>query len=451
MKLLGRVLVAGGLAAALAGCDVDSTGSSTGGLGDEEAGAGNAGAGGADSGADGAAAGAPGAAGGDAGDQQDCPDGVTVVLSDYVSTQIALSSLEGKTRSASVLSTASSTTSGLAFALSGDVVVPSSRPESGRVVLLDRFGTNVITWLDPANAEVLGQLAVGTGFESNPSDYVEVSGDRAWVTRWGNNADPGAKDHDDGGDILIVDTEKYEIVDNLVIEPEDGLPPCPEAMSRIGDQVVVALERVNADYTEWGEARLVGFSIEKQERLWKLELEGLKNCGRPVPYPGGERWLVACSGVLLYDGTVEDVSQSALVVLDPTESPPVEVERIQAEDVAGESIQTDVVFATDTVVLLKTHTSWGGATNNRWIAYDLESGEATNLVEAAPDSDGLGKGLVYGGMVCAPGCTSTCLLTDADAGVLQRARVSEEGQVDLLDPVVVEDEVGLPPIGVTYR
>ena len=64
-----------------------------------------------------------------------CPGAALVVLSDYLSTQIALVSLEGETLSESLISTASLEGSPLSFPLSGDVTLPSSRPPSGRAVI----------------------------------------------------------------------------------------------------------------------------------------------------------------------------------------------------------------------------------------------------------------------------------------------------------------------------
>src|SRR5690606_42075462 len=62
-----------------------------------------------------------------------CPSGAVVLLTDYVSTQVALSDLSGRTQSASFLSTGSTRTDGLAFALSGDVALPSARPVSNQI------------------------------------------------------------------------------------------------------------------------------------------------------------------------------------------------------------------------------------------------------------------------------------------------------------------------------
>ncbi|HEV8244312.1 MAG TPA: hypothetical protein VGP93_00955, partial [Polyangiaceae bacterium] len=134
-----------------------------------------------------------------------CPAGVIAVLGDYMSTQVALLDNDGQALSDSFLSSGSTEASGLAAPLSGDVVPPSSRPDSGEVVLIDRFGTDVITWADPASAEVRTQLPVGTGFSSNPHDYLELSSSKAYVTRYEDNAAPGQQAFDDGGDVLIVD------------------------------------------------------------------------------------------------------------------------------------------------------------------------------------------------------------------------------------------------------
>jgi hypothetical protein len=147
---------------------------------------------------------------------------------------------------------------------------------------------------------------------------------------------------------------------------------------------------------------------------------------------------------------VEDLDQSVLLLFDAEQRPLEEIGRYSAEQVAGEPLQSSVAFATDGVVLLKTQTPWGGSTNNRLLALDLESGEAQTLVEAQADEDGEGKGIVYGGLLCAPGCSDVCLMSDADVGALQRVRVAAEGAVELLSPITVEDEVGLSPIALGH-
>jgi hypothetical protein len=106
-------------------------------------------------------------------------------------------------------------------------------------------------------------------------------------------------------------------------------------------------------------------------------------------------------------------------------------------------LQNDVEYANDQLLLFKTQSALGGSEHNRWLALDLDSGEVEEILQAEPDSAGDGKGLVYGGMVCAPGCSNICLLADSDRSVLQRVRV--RGGVELIESVQVERSVGLPP------
>ncbi len=405
------------------GCDVESTGEGTGGVDD--------GLGGAGSG--------------------ECPSGTVVVMSDYVSTQVALSGLDGSTRSASFLSTASAKTDGLAFALSGDVGLPSTAPPSGKVVLLDRFGTNVITWADPKSAEVLAQLPVGTGFESNPHDYLEVSERLALVSRWGQNTAPGSEDHDDGGDLLLIDIEEYEIVGNLVLPTEDDLPARPSGLALIGDEVLVSLDRIALDFSETGEAMLVGVDAAGEEVLWEKTLDGRKACGRATLSPDGSKFAVACTGALGATGETESLSQSALMIFDATARPLRALETFEAEDLLGVPLQGSVAFVSDDLVLLKTQTPWGGEGNNQLFSLDLKTGDTQELLEASEDDDGNGKGLVYGALVCAPGCSDYCLMSDSDEGVVQRIVIDSDGSLSMGTPVVVEDQVGLPPIGLTLR
>lgn len=392
----------------------------------------------------------------------DGPSGVSVVLSDYISTQVALSDLSGQTESESFISTGSTETDGLAFALSGDVVLPSSAPKAGQVVLLDRFGTNVVTWVDTKTAHVLAQLAVGTGFESNPSDYLEVGPKRAFITRWGDNANPGQEEFDLGGDVLIVDTASYAIKGSIELprsavknangdEAAAPYPPRPVGMTRVGDVVLVPLERLAADFSDMAEAVLVGIPVDGDEVSFELPLPGLKACGRPALAPDGKTFAVACTGYISAIGETEDVTQSALLVFDATSSPPVELSRFSASDLAGGPIQNDVIFATQDKVLLKTQTGFGAGDNNRWLAVTLATGATETLLEARPDPQHGGKGLVFGGMSCSPDRSDICLLADGDRGELARVSVEENGDIVSAPSLAVETAVGLPPRDVAPR
>jgi hypothetical protein len=379
-----------------------------------------------------------------------CPAAAVVVMTDYVSTQVAISALDGETLSASFVSTASASASGLAFPLSGDVVIPSTRPPSGRVVLLDRFGTNVITWLDPETARVVAQLPVGTGFESNPQDYLELDERRALVSRWDENPAPGNEPFDAGGDLLVIDTEGSEITNSIALPRNDDLPPRPGALVRVGDHAVVTLERLARDFRSAGDAMLVAVDADSESVAWSLTLPGLENCGGLTLAPNGRRAALACTGFIDRDGRAENVEQSALVLFDVTDRPPVELARFSASALAGEPIQQEVEFFGEESLLLKTQTTFGGGRNNRLLSLDLESGDVRMLAEARPASDEGGKGVVYGGVLCTPECGNMCLVADADRAVLRRWAISAQG-LETLTSVSVEREVGLPPRGIgTY-
>ncbi|HWA75958.1 MAG TPA: hypothetical protein VG937_26655 [Polyangiaceae bacterium] len=379
-----------------------------------------------------------------------CPDGVTVLLSDFFSSLVALSTLDGNTQSASFLSTGSRKTDGLSFALSGDVVLPSTRTLSGRVVLVDRFGTNVITWANPSSAEVLGQLPVGTGFESNPSDYLELEDGRALVTRWGENSEPGRQAFDRGSDVLVIDSQGFQLLDSIELPRHDELPPRPSSLSRVRDLVMVTLDRLSLDFSLTGEAELVGISSATLEIEFVQRFVGLKGCGRPALSPSGKLLAVACSGSLNRKGEVSDLSESGLVLLDAESRPLRELQRFPAQTLAGAALQSSAVFASEDLLLWKTQTALGGSGNNRWLSLNVREQSLRTLLEAGPDEAGTGKGIVYGGMACAPGCSDICLLADADRGVLQRARITADG-AELLSPRQVESTVGLPPRDLSLR
>lgn len=412
------------LALALPSCELEPTGPDTGGF-------------------DGLGGGA-GAQGADA-----CPRALAVILSDYLSTQVVLTDPQGKTVSASVISTASSKTDGLSFALSGDLVLPSSPSPTGELVLVDRFGTNVITWLSPGSGEVRTQLSVGTGFDANPQDILTVSETLAFVSRFGENRSPGREPHDSGGDLLVLDPSVPQIVDSIRLPTEGGFPSRPGALIRLGDELLVTANRIALDFASAGDAWLIGLSLEDRKVTFQHVLSGLKSCSRAALSPNGRLLAMACSGRIDEDGRGQDPSESALVLFDAEAHPPVELARFSAQEIAGEVLQSSVAFASDDTLLLKTQTALGGEKHNRWLSFAWRGGVTRTLVTAGPDSRGQSKGLVYGAMQCFPGCSDLCFLTDADAHVLQRAQLEPDGDLSLLEPVRLEDVVRLPPVDLT--
>ena len=377
----------------------------------------------------------------------DCPAAALVVMTDYVSTQIGLTTLGGDTLCSSYFSTARAEATPVAFALSGDVALPSSRPPSGRAVVIDRYGTNVVSFLVAETGAILGQLAVGTGFESNPQDYLEIDTDRALVSRWGENPLPGEKPFDRGGDLLVIDTRAL-VIEGSVELPRDDFPPRPAGMTRVGDTAVVTLQRASIDIRSMGDGILVGVDLDMLEVDWELSLEGLKNCGPLALAPDGAVGAVACTGYIDRDGVAESIGDSGLVVLDLSSEPPTELRRFMARDLAGVSLQSELEFFADRRLLAKTQTALDGTANNRVLAVDLEAEDAADaaeiLLEARPSASGAGQGIVLGGMLCTPGCGGTCLVADADRGVLERFAIDGDSLVPL-GARALTGTVGLPP------
>ena len=81
------------------------------------------------------------------------------------------------------------------------------------------------------------------------------------------------------------------------------------------------------------------------------------------------------------------------------------------------------------------------------LAFDLSRGDVLTLAEARSGSDAGGKGVVYGGVLCTPGCGNVCLVADADRGVLRRFAIADD-ELEALGNVRVENVVGLPPRGI---
>ncbi len=404
----------------LAACNVSATTASTGGVGD---------------------------AGGSA-DGGTCDHGSVVLLTDYMSTQIALANLEGVTQSASFLSTASTMASSLAFALSGDVALPHNTPASHRVVLIDGYGTNVLTWADPATAKVTAQLPVGTGFESNPRDYLETGGGKAYVTRFGDNAAPGKMPFDRGSDVLVLDTQTPAIDKSIPLPNVAGLPPRPGTMVPVGDTVIVAIAPLSDDFKTAADSALVG--LRNEAIAWTQSISGLRGCDRPVVSPSGKTMAIACQGQLDASGAAISHAQTGIALYDVSADlsthPPKLNRVVKVYDQLGSTVQSGVAWVSETVILGKTQTPlMMGPSSNQAFTLDMGTGKATVLLTANQDSKGMGKGIVYDDVLCRPGCGDVCLLADADTGKLRRWSITGSTLTPMSD-VTVDPKTGLPPV-----
>jgi hypothetical protein len=363
-----------------------------------------------------------------------CPGAVVAVSSDYASTNVSVLSTSGQLLSESIISSGS-TPPGLTTALSGDVVLPSVAPPSGRLVLVDRYPNAVVTWVEPATAGVLAQLSVGTGFASNPHDYLEVAADKAYVTRYDSNPHPGSEPNDAGGDLLIVDTERYTITGSIALsQPDDAnYLPHPSRLVAVNGEAWVALERFSQDFGDAADARIVGVSPETDAVMWSLDLPGVANCGALAVDAAGERVAMVCSGVLAQSDALE---RSGIVLLDATVEPPVELARFDVATEFGSSPAPSLAWASDSLLLGATYGDLGQGRSDLAYSLDVTTGSATQLLDA-------GTAFVLGDTLCAPGCTD-CFLADARAQVLRTFR-SDGAEVVARSDVKVDPGIGLPP------
>jgi hypothetical protein len=365
-----------------------------------------------------------------------CETGVVIVTSDYKSTNIAVSRLDGTTLSGSFVSSGA-TRPGLALALSGDVDVPLVAPASGRLLLIDRYGTNVLTWMNVADATVIAQLPVGTGFQSNPHDYVEIDATHAYVSRFGTNPNPGQQTFDQGGDVLIVDTKAPALVGRIAIPEENpALQPCPDLMTWIGREVVLTLGRWSADFSQVGDGRFVGLSPSSHAIDWTVNVTGLQSCGRVALSPSGSIAAIACSSSENMTTHQFDPTLSDIVVYDATQTPPKEVRRLGLGMKLGAGIQPAIAFASEDALVATTY--GGNATpGDSVFAVSVTTGDVTALGQSTMP-------YVLGGLHCAPGCGDVCLLSDAESNKLRRWRLTS-GTFTPLDDATVDTVVGLPP------
>jgi hypothetical protein len=390
-----------------------------------------------DSGADSAVnAGDSGTDSGEGGAVAVCPGALTVVCSDYTTTNIEIAKLDGTSLSGSFVSSGSTPT-GLTTALSGDVDVPFVPPASGRVLLIDRYGANVLTWMNLTSAAVLAQLTIGTGFNSNPQDYIEVDATRAYVSRYGTNPSPGHQTYDTGGDLLILDTSRYSIAGRIAMPEENtALLPCPAAMNWIGSNVVVTLQRFSSDFSMIGDGRFVGVSPTSNSIVWTVNITGLQDCGRVYVSPSGKVGAIACSGQADSNGNFNPAG-SDIVLYDLTQSPPVETKRLGLGASLSKSVQQQLAFAGETSILALTYGNVSPMTGDTVFAVDTGTATVTHLAsETMADA--------YAGPFCSPGCSDYCIVADSQANAILRWQFAN-GTFTAATNATVDTTVGLPP------
>lgn len=234
---------------------------------------------------------------------------------------------------------------GLVATLSADVVLPTRQAGDGTLTVIDRFFTDVITRFYVPSGNLNGQVRthVDAGYSSNPQDFVFVSPQSAWATRYEPNLDPAALPENRGNDLIEVNPTEMTLtgaridlssLNTMVVDASNGGTREVEVFARpgrarlIGTRLIVGLDRISASFDAAGPGMVAVVDLE-DESVEGVELSGLKNCGNVGSVPGAPtKVVVACAGFSQPFGDEAQIrASSGIAILDASE-PVVQVERL---------------------------------------------------------------------------------------------------------------------------
>ncbi len=381
-----------------------------------------------------------------------CGRGVVVLGTDYQSTNVSLMGLSGEVLSSSFISSAASPPE-LSAALSGDVAIPSATNLSAEVVLIDRYPAAVLTWIAIATGQVRGQLNVGTGFAANPQDYLGISTDKAYVSRFETNSTPGNEPFDQGGDVLIIDPVARSIVGRIDLttalsDAGASYLPRPNRMAEVNGVAYVLLAAYSVDFTTSAPSRLVAIDTTSDAVIDVIVLAGMHGCAGLAVSPSNEQLAVLCSGNFAGSSTPK-LDESGVVLFDLSPelasagqgASATESHRIMAAELVGQPLGFSLdFFAESRLVLVAMGRFAEGSTpaqQDALLELDLNTGLHRELVRTVATPYELGD------VRCTRPC-DYCFAADADRAVVHRLSETADGL--LVDQSIVADtEIGLPP------
>lgn len=371
--------------------------------------------------------------------------GFAVVGSDYTSTNISLLSAEGAEESASLISSGSEDP-GLSAALGGDVILPSTTLAGDELVIIDRFPSSVLTWVNLTTAKVRAQLSVATGFQSNPHDYVPYSKTKAFVTRFEPNLASGEEPFDQGSDVLVVDPERAKIVERIDLgdafdDAREGYYPRPARALLTGGRLHVLAAGLNLDFTDQLDSRLITIDPKTNAIEHVLTFEGMHSCVNLALSPDERRLAIACSGAYGQD-PAQGFPDAGVLIVDLDEEPREEA-RYGSPELGGLQLNDAAWLSEDRLAVLSngrfTADSSGVEANDEAHTLDLESGELSEAwLEGSPFS--------IGDIACSL-ATGVCVVTDGetDGGVVHVLSIDASGEI------IAKDERSVGTAGVSPR
>lgn len=374
------------------------------------------------------------------GDWQLGSAGIAVIGTDYLSTSVSVLEIGTGDLLAEGVLHSGSATPGLSVALSGDVVLPRAPNPLHHLLLLDRYPNSVVTVLDGATFEVLGQIPVATGFPANPHDLLWLQADKAYVARYEANPTPGREPFDGGDDLVVVDLEAGAVTGRIPLGPhaDPGLLARPERMVLAGDRVWVVLGHLAEDFGAAGPGRLVAVDPEEDAVAAVLDLPEVENCTGLLHDPVRQVLYVSCAG-LFAAGPAQQVAGAGIVAVDLTVSPPAPTLLRRAADGLGRPFGFDLALADGRWLLAVRFGDPAEGPPDRLVALDLDGGGAERVVHEAGSAYGLGGVLAddSGGIV---------LVGEADPEAPRILRYRVDSGAFTPDGVIVSHpKSGLPP------
>lgn len=364
--------------------------------------------------------------------------GLVVAATDSVqSANIGMMDSEGQVLSSSVFSTATATAD-FSTALGGDLAFPSTPSPSSEIVILDRFPSSVVTWLDTSSARVRDQVSVATGFAANLHDYVPFEVNKAFVTRFDSNPVPGREAFDAGGDILLLDPESARITGRIdvsaTLPAADGYFAHPDRARLLNGRIYVVVPYYDTRHRS-GPSYVAVLNPASEQIEETVLLEGVTGCSGLDASPDAASLAIACSGS--WQGTSQAQTGTSAIVGLATTPQLHEIWRVRTRD-SQRAYGFAVSFASPSQVLASLIGNLGPpVVNDSVVLLDIEHGTATPLLE----SDGKPASLNVGPCLRE---TRQCFIADASRSQVVRVAVSADGGYSLVR-FDWRDPLGLPP------
>ncbi|MEP7052426.1 MAG: hypothetical protein ABJB12_18810 [Pseudomonadota bacterium] len=377
-----------------------------------------------------------------------CGRGLLVVESDYQSSNVSVLDFDGRVLSPSLVSS-STQASGFGVALSGDVVPPSSVQNGAVIALIDSYPAAMLRFVDLARGRITSELSVGTGFKSNPHDFLALSERKAYVPRYEPNPNSGQQPFDEGADILIVDPSKPEITGRIDLTPAmagvpQGYSAHPAQVMRVSERVFVLLASYADDYKSCQVSRLVEIDPKSDELVSTLLLPDLRGCVHMALSPDATQLAVACVGSDLR-AMPPKLAGSGLALVD-IQGAPRAVKQFAAAALGTDPVGFSLDYAAPDRLLFETlghfdRDTGAAAAQDTFLLLDAQTGGTRAVLQS------LSEPFSLGGIRCAPGC-GACFATDAERAGGSVLRFTIDGAGELGEPpqtVRAETRVGLPP------